>query len=100
MQFRIPDDSPALQQAIRVSQAVNRVRQLPTVFVANPLLAIFLSVVFWDRVDRTLLVLFVAAMIILWMPAILSWRRLRHRPRPEDVSRGNERRAMLTNARS
>jgi diguanylate cyclase (GGDEF)-like protein len=95
MQFRIPDDSPALQQAIRVSQAVNRVRQLPTVFVANPLLAIFLSVVFWDRVDRTLLVLFVAAMIILWMPAILSWRRLRHRPRPEDVSRGNERRAML-----
>ncbi len=95
MQFRIPGDSPALRQAIRVSQAVNRVQQLPTVFVGNPLIASFLAVVFWERVEPTLLVLFVASMVILWTPAFLSWRRLRHLPRPDDVSPGNERRAMI-----
>lgn len=87
--------SEALLREIRVSQAVARVRQLPTVFVANPLLAAFIAVVYWDKVFRTLLVLFVATMIVLWTPAILSWRRLRNKVRPTRVSAGNERRAMI-----
>ncbi|HEX4931792.1 MAG TPA: diguanylate cyclase, partial [Gemmatimonadaceae bacterium] len=87
--------SDALLREIRVSQAVARVRQLPTVFVANPLLAAFIAVVYWDKVFRTLLVLFVAMMVVLWTPAILSWRRLRNKARPTRVSAGNERRAMI-----
>ena len=60
MRFSVPNASEALLRELRVSQAVSRVRQLPTVFVANPLLALFVAVVYWDHVFRTLLVLFVA----------------------------------------
>jgi diguanylate cyclase (GGDEF)-like protein len=95
MQFKVKEDSEALQRAIRVSQAVNRVRQLPTIFVASPLLATFLAVAFWDRANRAALVGFVSLMTVLWTPAALSWRRLRKRPRPDDVSPGNEVRAMV-----
>lgn len=95
MRFTIPNPSEPLLRELRVSQAVARVRQLPTVFVANPLLAAFIAAVYWDHVFRTLLVLLVAAMIVLWTPAILSWRRLRNRVRPLRVSPGNERRAMI-----
>jgi len=95
MQLPINDDSEALQQAIRVSQAVNRVRQLPTVFVANPLLAVFVVLVFWGRVSSGVMIGFVAVMTVIWMPAALSWRRLRNAPRPENVSPNNERRALL-----
>src|SRR5512145_835433 len=98
MRFTIPNPSEALLREIRVSQAVSRVRQLPTVFAANPLLATFIAVVYWDHVFRTLLVLFVAAQFVLWTPAILSWRRLRHKARPARVSPGNERRAMIFSA--
>lgn len=96
MQFPIHDDSPALRRAIRVSQAVARVRQLPTVFAANPLLAVFVAAAFWERADQRVLLAFVAAMTFVFMPAALSWRRLRRRPRPQDVSENNERRAMVT----
>ena len=95
MRLPIRDDSEALQRALRVSQAVNRVRQLPTIFLANPLVAAFVSVTFWERVDQSLLVGFNAVMIVLFTPAVLSWRRLRSRERPSDVSRWNERRALL-----
>jgi diguanylate cyclase (GGDEF)-like protein len=95
MWFPIPNPSDALLREIRVSQAVARVQQLPTVFAANPLLAVFIAIVYWDHVFRTLLVLFVAAMVVLWTPAILSWRRLRHKVRPMRVSPGNERRALI-----
>ncbi len=98
MRFTIPNPSEALLREIRVSQAVSRVRQLPTVFVANPLLAVFIAVVYWDHVFRTLLVLFVAAMFVLWTPAMLSWRRLRYKVRPQRVSPGNERRALVFSA--
>lgn len=98
MQLPIPQQSDALLRAIRVSQAVNRVRQLPTVFVANPLLAAFVALSFWERADRTSLVVFVAVMVVLWMPAALSWRRLRHLPRPADVSPRNELRALIFSA--
>lgn len=98
MRFHVPDDSEALRRELRVSQAVGRVRQLPTVFIANPLLAAFIAVVYWDHANRTMLVLLVAAQAVLWMPAILSWRRLRNRARPTRVSTGNERRAMLFSA--
>jgi diguanylate cyclase (GGDEF)-like protein len=95
MRFPLRGDSEALRREVRVSQAVNRVRQLPTVFIANPLLAAFIAVVYWDLTSRTLLVLFVAAMVVLWVPAVLSWRRLRHKARPTRVSIGNERRAVI-----
>ncbi len=95
MRLHIPDDSEALQRAIRVSQAVNRVRQLPTVFVANPLLASFVALVYWGRIDDTFLIVFVAGMTVLWIPAAMSWRRLRKRRRPETVSHGNEQRALV-----
>ena len=72
MQFNIPGETEALSRAIRVSQAVNRVRQLPTVFVASPLLAMFISIAFWDRADHTSLVVFSAVMLVLWTPAALS----------------------------
>lgn len=98
MRLTIPDDSEALQRAIRVSQAVNRVRQLPTVFVANPVLAMFIAVAYWDHADRTWLVALIAVMVTLFMPALLSWRRLRGRPRPADVSTQNEVRALLFSA--
>jgi diguanylate cyclase (GGDEF)-like protein len=94
MRSTVPNASDALMRELRVSQAVARVRQLPTVFVANPLLAVFIAVVYWDHVFRTLLVLFVAAMLVLWTPAFLTWRRLRKRARPTRVSPGNERRAL------
>lgn len=94
MQLTVPDDSEELQRALRVSQAVNRVRQLPTVFMANPLLAGFIALAYWDHAERTFLVGLVATMLVLWMPALLSWRRLRNRPRPKDVSTGNEKRAL------
>jgi diguanylate cyclase (GGDEF)-like protein len=94
MQLTVQDDSEELQRALRVSQAVNRVRQLPTVFVANPLLAGFIALTYWDHADRTVLVGLVATMVVLWMPALLSWRRLRGRVRPRDVSRRNEVRAL------
>src|SRR5688572_27763459 len=94
MHFTVPHASDALMQELRVSQAVARVRQLPTVFAANPLLALFIAVVYWDHVFRTLLVLFAAAMIVLWTPAIISWRRLRKKARPTRVGPGNERRAL------
>ncbi len=95
MRHPIPDDSEALRREVRVSQAVARVRQLPTVFVANPLLAAFIAVVYWDEASHGLLILMVAAMFVLWTPAALSWRRLRHKVRPTRVSVGNERRAMI-----
>jgi diguanylate cyclase (GGDEF)-like protein len=95
MRFEVTNPSEALLREIRVSQAVARVQQLPTVFVANPLLAVFIAVLYWDHVFRTLLVVFVAAMVVLWMPAALSWRRLRDRPRPAKVSALNERRAVI-----
>jgi diguanylate cyclase (GGDEF)-like protein len=98
MQLPIPKQSEALLRAIRVSQAVNRVRQLPTVFVGNPLLAAFVAMAFWERADRTSLIAFVAVMVVLWMPAALSWRRLRKLPRPADVSTRNELRALLFSA--
>jgi diguanylate cyclase (GGDEF)-like protein len=95
MRFTVPNASDALMRELRVSQAVARVRQLPTVFAANPMLAVFVAVVYWNHVFRTLLVLFVAAMLVLWTPAILSWRRLRKKARPTRVGPGNERRALL-----
>jgi diguanylate cyclase (GGDEF)-like protein len=95
MQLPIPGQSDALLRAIRVSQAVNRVRQLPTVFVANPLLAAFIALAYWERADHLSLVVFVAVMVVLWTPAALSWRRLRHLPRPTDVSPRNEGRALV-----
>ncbi len=98
MRFTVPEANEALLRELHVSQAVARVRQLPTVFVANPLLAVFIAVVYWDHVFRTLLVLFVAAMLVLWTPAFLSWRRLRKKARPTRVSPGNERRALFFSA--
>lgn len=98
MRFTVPNASEALLRELRVSQALARVRQLPTVSVANPLLAMFIAVVFWDKVFRTLLVLLVASMIVLWTPAFLSWRRLRNKVRPARVSAGNERRALIFSA--
>ncbi len=98
MQFTIPGETDALARAIRVSQAVNRVRQLPTVFLASPLLASFISLAYWDRADRTSLVVFSAVMVVLWTPAAMSWRRLRKLPRPNDVSPRNEARALLFSA--
>lgn len=98
MQLPIPQQSEALLRAIRVSQAVNRVRQMPTVFAANPLLAAFVALAFWERANRTALVAFVAVMVVLWMPAALSWRRLRKLPRPADVSPRNEIRALIFSA--
>ena len=95
MRFTVPNSSEALLRELRVSQALARVRQLPTVSVANPLLALTLALVYWDTVFRTLLVLFVATMIVLWTPAFLSWRRLRNKARPARVSVGNERRATI-----
>jgi diguanylate cyclase (GGDEF)-like protein len=95
MQYSIPDDSEALQRAIRVSQAVNRVRQMPMVFIANPLLALFLSLFFWNRTRPELLIGVLAVMVIILTPAILSWKRLRHRARPEQVSTRNEKSAIL-----
>ncbi len=94
MRLPIRDDSEELRRALRVSQAVNRVRQLPTVFVTNPLLAAFVAAAFWERADHTALVLFVATMVLMWIPAMLSWRRLRRRDRPGDVSPQNESRAI------
>ncbi len=95
MRFTVPDPSDALLREIRVSQAVARVRQLPTVFAANPLLATFIAVIYWEEVFRTVLVAFVALQFMLWTPAILSWRRLRHKARPTRVSIGNEWRATV-----
>ncbi|MBA3853591.1 MAG: hypothetical protein C0503_04195 [Gemmatimonas sp.] len=95
MQLPIPGQSDALLRAIRVSQAVNRVRQMPTVFAANPLLAAFIALSFWERADHLTLVVFVAVMFVLWTPAALSWRRLRKLPRPADVSPRNELRALI-----
>lgn len=91
-------DPEALNRAIRVSQAVNRVRQLPTLFVASPLLAAFIALAFWEVADHDVLIIFVAVMTVLWTPAALSWRRLRGRPRPTDVSTSNEKRAMVYSA--
>ncbi len=98
MRFSVPNPSDALLHEVRVSQAVARVRQLPTVFVANPLLATFVAVVYWDHVFHTLLVLFVAAMVVLWTPAMLSWHRLRNESRPSRVGIGSERRALIFSA--
>ena len=95
MQYSIADSSEALQRAVRVSQAVVRVRQLPMVFLANPLLAIFISVFFWDRANHALLVGLFVVMIGVLTPAVISWRRLRFRERPESVSPRNELRATL-----
>jgi diguanylate cyclase (GGDEF)-like protein len=98
MRFIVANPTESLLRELRVSQAVARVRQLPTVFVANPLLAAFVAAVYWDLVFRTLLVMFIAAQIVLWTPAILSWRRLRHMARPARVSEGNEQRAVTFSA--
>ena len=95
MKFTIPNPTEALLRELRVSQAVARVQHLPTVVVANPLLAVLLAVVYWDKVFRTLLVVFVLATVVLWTPPALGWRRLRHRARPARVSAGNERRATI-----
>lgn len=95
MRFTVPNPSEALLHEIRVSQVTERVRQLPTVVVANPLLAALIAVVYWDHVFRTILVVFVAAMTVIWAPAALSWYRLRDRPRPVRVDALNERRAVI-----
>jgi diguanylate cyclase (GGDEF)-like protein len=94
MRFPVPNDSDGLQRALRVSQAVNRVRQLPTVFAANILMAAFVCAVYWDRESHVKLVGFLAIMTVLWTPALLSWRRLYKRERPTIVSTGNEKRAF------
>ena len=95
MIFPVRNDSEALRRELRVSQAVSRVRQLPTVFLANPLLAAFVAMVYWEQANRTVLIVFVSSMAVLWTPAVLSWRRLRNRARPARVSAGNERRDDL-----
>lgn len=95
MQLPIPDDSEALQRAIRVSQAVNRVRQLPTVIVANPLLAAFVVAAFWGSAESSDLLIFFVAMVLIWIPALVSWLRLHGMPRPTDVSKSSHRRAVL-----
>jgi diguanylate cyclase (GGDEF)-like protein len=95
MQYSIRDNSEALQRAIRVSQAVNRVRQMPMVFIANALLAVFLTAYFWDRTRPEYLVAILATMVLTLTPGMLSWRRLRRRERPEQVSRRNELRATF-----
>lgn len=95
MQLRISDNSEALKHAIRVSQAVNRVRQLPTVFVANPLIALFVAVVYWGNANNYFLLGFVSMMTVLWVPAAMGWRRLRKRRRPDSVSPQNEMRALV-----
>lgn len=94
MNLPVPNASEALLREIRISQAVIRVRQLPTVFTANPLLAAFIAAAYWDAVSHRLLVAFVVAQVVLWIPAVLTWRRLRTNPRPRDVSVWNERRAL------
>ncbi len=98
MQYSISDNSEALQRAIRVSQAVNRVRQMPMVFSANTLLAVFLAVYFWDRTPPELLIGILALMLVVLTPGVLSWRRLRFRERPEQVSERNELRATIVAA--
>lgn len=95
MQYSIRDNSEALQRAIRVSQAVNRVRQMPMVFIANSLLVVFLTAYFWDRTRPEYLVAILATMVLTLTPGMLSWRRLRRRERPEQVSRRNELRATF-----
>ena len=95
MPYGVHDDSEGLQRAIRVSQAVSRVRQMPMVFVANPLLALFLSLYFWHRARHELLMGVLALMIVILTPAVLSWKRLRFRARPEQVSPKNEPRAVI-----
>ena len=95
MPFSIPGHTEALARAIRVSQAVNRVRHLPTVFVASPLLATFTVLAYWERANHAALLAFAAVTVLLWTPTALSWRRLRNRPRPADVSPGNEVRALI-----
>ncbi len=95
MQYSVADDSEALQRAIRVSQAVNRVRQMPMVFIANPLLALFVALLFWHRTRPELLIGILAVMMVVLTPAVLSWRRLRFRERPEQVSEKNETRAIF-----
>lgn len=95
MIFAVHHDSEVLRRELRVSQAVARVRLLPTNFLANPLLAASVVAMYWSHAHRMVLVLFLAATVVLWTPAVLSWRRLRHRARPTRVSVGNERRAML-----
>ncbi len=95
MQFTIKSETEALSRAIRVSQAVNRVRHLPTVFVASPMLAIFIALAHWERADHLSLVVFCAVMVVVWTPAAMSWRRIRNLPRPLDVSPSNETRALV-----
>jgi diguanylate cyclase (GGDEF)-like protein len=68
---------------------------MPMVFIANPLLALFLSLFFWTRARAELLIGILALMIVILTPAILSWQRLRFRARPEQVSAKNETRAII-----
>lgn len=88
------DPKQDLKRALRVSRAVNRVRQLPTVFVANPLLASFVALIYWDLASHEFLLIVLAAMLVLITPAVMSWLRLKDRLRPEDVSIANERRSI------
>jgi diguanylate cyclase (GGDEF)-like protein len=68
---------------------------MPMVFVANPLLALFLALFYWNRTRPELLIGVLAVMIVVVTPAVLSWRRLRFRSRPEQVSARNERSAII-----
>jgi diguanylate cyclase (GGDEF)-like protein len=68
---------------------------MPMVFIANTLLAAFWAVYFWDRTSPELLIGILALMLVVLTPGVLSWRRLRFRARPEQVSERNELRATI-----
>jgi signal transduction histidine kinase len=90
----LPQDAE-LQKELRIQQAIMLVRQLPILFIANPVCSALMVVAFWTKADQLFLLGWMVATFAFWSLPVASWLRLRHRPRPEAVSPRKERHAAV-----
>ncbi len=80
-------EGDAIADEIRVVQSVQTQRSMPTLLLGNLVAAAIVSYLDWDAAVSSYAVYFLAGMIVLLLPMLRSYLRLRRMPRPERVSR-------------
>ncbi|MBT4690322.1 MAG: PAS domain S-box protein [Rhodospirillaceae bacterium] len=81
----VSDDEIAAQ--IRIVQSVQTQRGMPVLLFGNLFAASFAAYIDWAVTVSSHAIYFLAGVLLLLLPMLRSYIRLRHRPRPEHVSR-------------
>ncbi|MDP6565217.1 MAG: adenylate/guanylate cyclase domain-containing protein [Alphaproteobacteria bacterium] len=82
-----PVGDDAVAEEIRVVQSVQIQRNMPVLLLGNALGVLIFFYVDWSAALASQAVYFLAAELLLLLPMLRSYLRLRGRPRPEQVSR-------------